>query len=230
MKTRSRFFCSAALASTLALGACTNTALESPVYLGVVISPRPASIPVGGTMVFTGTVSNNLSLPAWSVLDAAIASNVGTLTPDAGSPDAILYTAPATPPIYNSNLTGITQGTITLNAVVTDPPGSSEQVSNDAVTFVITAPSVTVNLTPLTATVSLGTTQQFFAYAVGNLNNTLVWQVNGITGGSTSVGTINTAGTYIAPGTMPMSGNTVKVSIYSAADPAKTASATINLQ
>jgi len=230
MNMRSRIICSAAIASTVALGACTNIALESPVYLGVVISPRPASIPVGGTMVFAGTVSNNLSVPAWSVLDAAVAGNVGTLTPVAGSPDAILYTAPATPPIYSSNLTGITQGTITLNATITDPPGSSEPVSNDAVTFVITAPSITVNLTPATATVSLGTTQQFFAYAVGNLNNTLVWQVNGVTGGSASVGTIGTAGTYFAPSTMPMSGNTVKITIYSVVDPTKTASAIVTLQ
>lgn len=232
MKTRSRFLCSAAIASTVALGACTNTAVESPVFLGVVISPRPTSIPVGGSVVFTGTVSNNLSLPSWSILDAALSSNVGTLTPVAGSHDSILYTAPATPPIYNSTLTGITQGTITLNAVVTDPPGSSEQVSNDAFTVVITAPSVTVNLTPLTATVPLSTTQQFFAYAVGNLNNTLTWQLsaNGIPSASGVLGTVNTAGTYVAPSAIPATGTSVTVTVISAADPTKTASATITLQ
>ena len=94
MKTRSRILCSAAIASAFALNACDNTIAGSPAYISVSISPRPSTIPVGGTMLFTGTVSNNLSLPQWSLLDASEANNPGTLTPVSGSPNEILYTAP----------------------------------------------------------------------------------------------------------------------------------------
>jgi len=230
MKTRSRILCLAAIASAFALNACNNTIAGSPAYIGVSISPRTSTIPVGGTMVFTGTVSNNLSLPQWSLLDASEANNPGTLTPVAGSPDEILYTAPPAPPIYTQTPTGITQGTVTLDVTVTPPAGTSTPVNPDTVSFVITAPSVTVALAPSQANVALSGTLQLIGYAVGNVNNTLTWQVNGVTGGSMSTtGTINPSGLYVAPTNMPMSGNTVTITIISQADPTKTASSVITL-
>jgi hypothetical protein len=231
MKTRSRILCSAAIASFFALNACDNTIAGNPVYIGVSISPRPTTIAVGGTMTFTATVSNNLSVPQWSLLDAAYANNPGTLTPVTGSPNEILYTAPSTPPIYAQTPTGITQGIVTLDLTTTPPAGTSTTVSPDAVSFVITAPSVTVGLAPATASVALGSTLQLIGYAVGNVNNTLIWQVNGVTGGSSSTtGTISaTTGLYVAPANMPMSGNTVTVTIVSQADPTKTVSCIITL-
>jgi hypothetical protein len=230
MKTRSRILGSVAIASAIALNACNNTIAVSPPYIGASISPRPVTIPVGGTMVFTGTVSNNLSLPQWSLLDAAEANNPGTLTPVAGSPNEILYTAPSTPPIYTQTPTGLTQGTVTLDVTVTPPPGTSPQISPDAVSFVITAPSVSVALTPPKANVALNSTLQLIGYAVGSVNNALTWQVNGVTGGSMSTGTINTSGLYVAPTSMPMSGNSITITIISQADPTKTASSAITLQ
>jgi hypothetical protein len=229
MRTRSTSVCLVAIAFAVALSGCNNSVTGSPIYLDVTISPRPASVPVGATVVFTGTVSNNLSLPQWTFLDASEVNSPGTLAPVAGSPDSIRYTAPATPPIYSVTPTGVTQGTITLNVAVSDPPGTSIPTTGDSITMVITAPSVTVNLAPLTATVGLGQTEQFLGYAVGNINNTLLWQVNGVTGGSVATGTINTAGTYTAPQNVPMTGNTVTITIISQADPTKTASATVTL-
>jgi hypothetical protein len=229
LRTRTTLFCTSTIGFAIALGGCNNTITGSPNYLSVIIAPRPASIPVGTSVVFTGTVSNNLSLPQWSLLDSAETSNPGTLTPVPGAPDSILYTAPPTPPVYTQTVTGITQGTVTLNVTVTDPPGTSTPITPDSITFVVTAPSVTVGLAPLTASVSLGGTQQFFGYAVGSLNNALTWEVNGIPGGSSAVGTINVGGTYVAPPTMPMSGSTVTITIVSQADPTKTMSATVTL-
>ena len=231
MGTRSRFLYSAAIASLAALLSCNNSATFPPVYLGVSVSPRPGTVAVGTSVVFTGTVTSNLILPQWSVLDGALTSNPGTLTPVSGATNQILYTAPPTPPIYSQTPTGITQGTVTVTANVTDPPGTSTPTSPDSVTFVITAPSITTGLTPATAIVALGATQQFFGYAVGNVNNALTWQLsaNGIPGGST-LGTINTQGTYVAPSAMPVTGNTVTVRVISQADPNKMASAVVTLQ
>ena len=230
MTTRTTSICLAAIAFAIALSGCNNTITTPPAYLSVSISPRPASVPVGATVVFAGTVSNNLSIPQWTFLDASEVANPGVLASVAGSPDAIQYTAPLTPPIYSVTPTGVTQGAVTLNATLTDPAGTSIPISGDTITFVITAPSVTVNLAPLTASVALGGSEQFIGYAVGSLNNTLTWQVNGVTGGSAATtGTINSAGTFVAPQNMPMSGNTVNITIISQADPTKTASATVTL-
>jgi hypothetical protein len=218
-----------AAALAFATVSCNNTIATSPEYLSVTISPRSAVVPVGTSVVFTGTSSNNLSLPQWTILDSAESANPGTLSAIAGSPDSILYTAPATPPTYTVTPTGVTQGSATLVASVNDPPGTSIPTTSDSVTFVVTAPAVTLSLAPLAATVGLGATQQFIGYAVGNVDNALTWQIDGVTGGSSSLGTINTAGTYVAPAAMPMSGNTVTLTILSQADPTKTLSATITL-
>jgi hypothetical protein len=225
-------FWSAGIAFAIALGGCNNSVMLSPNYLSVTISPRPGSVAAGASVTFSGTVSNSPSLPQWSIYDASAASNPGTLTPVSGSTDSILYTAPPSPPIYGQTSTGITQGSITLVAAVTDPQGTSIPISNDTVSFVITAPSVTVGLAPLTANVSLGGTVQFIGYAVGSLNNTLTWQLsaNGVPSTSGALGTIDSAGTYVAPSNTPISGNTVTVTIISQADPAKTLAATVTLQ
>ncbi len=126
------------IAATIVLIGCDNSVAISPVYLGVVISPQPGSIPVGGTVVFTGTVSNNLSL--------RLHSNRGH--PELGHAEGHDH----------------------------PPPGTSIPVDGDSLSFIMTAPSVTVSLAPLTASVALGGTPQFIGYAVGNLNNTLTWQ------------------------------------------------------
>jgi hypothetical protein len=146
-----------------------------------------------------------------------------------GSPNSILYTAPPSPPTYSQTPTGITQGSVTLDVSVADPPGTSIPLTSDAVTFVITSPNVAVILAPLAVSVPLGGTEQFFGYALGNVNNNLTWQVNGLTGGSTATGTINNAGTYVAPVNLPMSGNQITVTIISQADPTKSANAVISL-
>jgi hypothetical protein len=228
MRTRSTIFRSAGIAFAIALGGCNNFVMQSPNYISVTISPRPVNVAVGTTVTFIGTV-NNLSEPQWSIYDAAQANNPGTLSSISGSPNSILYTAPPTPPIYSQTVTGVTQGTVTLAATVSDPPGTSIPTSNDTISFVITAPTVTLGLAPLTISVPLNGTQQFIGYAVGNLDNTLTWQVNGVTGGSSTVGTINSAGTYVAPASMPVSGDTVTVTIISQAEPGNSLSATVTL-
>jgi hypothetical protein len=100
----------------------------------------------------------------------------------------------------------------------------------------VTAPSVTVGLSPATATVALNATKQFNGYAVGNVNGALNWQVNGITGGSTATGTIVSLSSfspgvyvYTAPSAMPMTGNTVTITVISQADPTQTASSVVTL-
>jgi hypothetical protein len=62
-------------------------------------------------------------------------------------------------------------------------------------------PSVTVS--PATANVQEGTQQQFAATVSNTSDNAVTWQVNGVTGGNTSVGTISATGLYTAPAVVP---------------------------
>jgi hypothetical protein len=205
----------------------------------VTLSPTVPSIMVNGTQTFTATTNNAPNYPVW-FLDNVIgfAPNTGPGTPNAGlistattdSP-TMTYTAPPTPPIYDATqiAAGAVQGSVTVQAFVSNSPTNVLSDASATQTFVITAPSITVGLSPATASVNLGGTQQFTGYAVGSVNNTLTWQVNGVAGGTSATGSITTAGLYTAPTAAPMTGNTVTIAAVAQADPTKSATSVVTL-
>jgi hypothetical protein len=153
---------------------------------------------------------------------------------DAGSPNSQLggntfvYTAPATPPIYFYPDPLIPAGTVKLRTL----DGFAIVETN----FAITAPSVTTGFyAPLSTSVALGSTLNINAYAVGSINNALTLQVNSVTGGSASSGTIAPFGNiygqyqYTAPTAMPMTGSTITLTVISQADPSKSSNLTLTL-
>jgi len=87
---------------------------------------------------------------------------------------------------------------------------------------------VTVIVQPPSANLFLGQTQQFQATVTGATNTTVTWQVNGVTGGTASTGTISAGGDYTAPETLP-SPATVTVTAVSNADGQATGSASVTL-
>jgi hypothetical protein len=223
----------ASLGVLLSLLAATSCGSSGPVSLfgdpniTISVAPQIASVPVNGTVTFTSTVANTSSTPGWYLngtfgVAGSLSTYGGTTT---------VYTAPPAPPIYNDGID--VNGTVTLTADVAETFISDATATQ---TFVITAPSVTTGITPLTATVPLNGTAQFTAYAVGNINNAVTVQVNGVTGGSTSAGTIvyepiqsPMVYLYTAPAAMPMTGNTVTITVISQADPTKTQTAIVTL-
>jgi DNA-binding beta-propeller fold protein YncE len=88
--------------------------------------------------------------------------------------------------------------------------------------------TVTVTISPTTATVKLGQTEQFTAAVTGNSNTTVTWAVNNVTGGNASIGTVTTAGFYTAP-TNAVNASSVSVTATSVADTSKSASATVTI-
>jgi hypothetical protein len=218
---------------TAVLTSCGGGSKYSYQNITISVSPHITSIPVGTTMTFTATVTNAPSSSVEWFLSGFAYANVGSPTTQLNEA-TFVYTAPPTPPIYTgAGAFTNTQGTVTLEAMFPD----LGMIISDNQTFVVTAPSVTVALSPATETVDLNATQQFTGYAVGNINNALTWQVNGVTGGSTANGTIaplanGLPGVYLytAPSAIPMTGNTVTLTVISQADPTKTASSTITLQ
>jgi hypothetical protein len=144
----------------------------------------------------------------------------GSITPSTGA--KVTYTAPATPPIYPTNFDPLMQGRVFLEANIAG-------AQTAAISFPITTSTVTTGLSPSTVTVPLGTTQQFYGYAVGAASNQVIWQLNGITEGSVELGTITTSGLYIAPEAPPPTGNSITLTLTSAADPTRQSTATITL-
>lgn len=84
-------------------------------------------------------------------------------------------------------------------------------------------PSATITVTPGTASVAAGATQQFTA-----AGGTVTWSVNGVAGGNSTVGTVSAAGLYTAPATVP-SGGKVTVTATSTASSTIKASATVTV-
>ncbi len=78
-----------------------------------------------------------------------------------------------------------------------------------------------------TANVEIGTTRQFSTY-VPLSPNTVVWSVNGINGGNTTIGTVTSTGLYQAPATAPVP-SIVKLRATSTAYPDKFGEATITI-
>jgi hypothetical protein len=93
----------------------------------------------------------------------------------------------------------------------------------------IVAPQpITITISPTTATVRVHQNRQFTATIHGTTNASATWKVNSIVGGNGIVGTISQSGVYRAPNSVP-SPAIVTVSATAAADPTKTATASVTI-
>ncbi len=84
--------------------------------------------------------------------------------------------------------------------------------------------TVSLNISPTSASVLLNQQKQFSATVSGSTNTQVSWQVNGVTGGSSAVGAIDANGLYTAPTVLPNPAS-VTISALSQADVTKSASA-----
>jgi hypothetical protein len=190
----------------------------------ITISPQTQSIPVNQTLVLTATT---VDIPGQVIWSLGLLSK-GALSATTGT--SVTYTAPSAPPVYG--FVG-TNGSDSITAFAQTTGGCEATATK---TLNISAPSVTVGLSPTTASVALGASAGFTGYAVGDpLYNGVIWQVNGATGGSAATGTIAplpigfNGATYTAPANIPMSGPTVTITMISQADPTKTQTAVVTL-
>jgi len=88
--------------------------------------------------------------------------------------------------------------------------------------------AVTLSIAPPSAGVRLGGSQQFTPSISGTSNTSVNWSVNGVPGGSPSVGTISATGLYQAPSSLPS--NTITVEAASVADSNATSSSAVTLE
>jgi Bacterial Ig-like domain (group 2) len=181
----------------------------------VIISPTSASVALGQSQQFVASVTgSSSSAVTWSV-DSISGGNssFGTISSTG------LYTAPASLP---------NPATFTITAASAQAPASSASAT------VTLTDGLQVNVAPTAASVPAGGAQVFTATVsgAGSLPTTVIWSVNGVTGGNSAIGTLfansNNSAVYTAPTIVP-NPPAVTVSATSTADSSKSGSATVTI-
>lgn len=121
------------------------------------------------------------------------------------------------------------QATITMGLTGASSAAPTSAGSSPCLAAISVPSPVTVTITPTSAAVvtGSGTTLAFSATVTKTLNTAVRWNVNGVSGGNASVGTISSNGVYTPPATA--SGGSVTVSAVSVADPTKSAQAQVSV-
>ena len=179
----------------------------------------PAAVMLGASSSYVATVTGTSNTAvSWSI-NGVLGGNT-----DFGTISATgLYTAPATAP---------QGGQVIIAATSVADPSVSE-----GMTITLTPPqapggngagsSVTLALSGA-ITVTLGTSAQYTATIAGSGNTGVTWSINGIAGGSSTLGTISARGLYTAPAKQPSSSK-VTITATSAADPSVSSSLVVSL-
>jgi hypothetical protein len=191
--------------------ASATVSFSATASVSVSLSPASASVQAGGSQRFTATVQNTSNTAVTWQVNGVTGGNTTNGTISTGGN----YTAP-------SNVS--TQRIVTVTAI---SQADTTKSATAQVTLTVPQP-VTVSVSPLSASLAAGATRQFTATVQNTSNTSVTWRVNGITGGSSSVGTISTSGSYRAPATVT-SQTVVTVTAVSQADTTKSASAQVTL-
>jgi len=85
-----------------------------------------------------------------------------------------------------------------------------------------------VNVAPVSVNAAVGGATVSFTATIKNGSGGVIWQVNGVAGGDSTVGTISPSGTYTSPATMPAS-STVTITAEAANDNAVSGTASVSL-
>ena len=199
---------SATAAATSAFPTAQNTA--GCVSTTVAVTPATVSLEVSGGYTFTAAVTNASNTAVTWQVNGTVGGNatLGTIS------TAGVYTAPASVP---------TPATLTVTAV------SAADTTKSASSQVTITPAIAISISPTSAVVPVASGKQTFSATVTNSTNTaVIWQVNGVTGGNSTVGTISNTGAYTAPSAVPSSA-TVTVTAISSADSNRSASAQVTV-
>jgi hypothetical protein len=231
--------------------AAVGTVDSGGVYTAPQILTAPPSVILTATSAADPSKSSSATITLTSSFSLAVA---GPLSVNAGSTAA--YSATFTP-AANSNpsrvifwsvagtgCAGAACGNISSSGAYAAPavapsPARVQIIatpqadpSKAASVFVAILPVVGVSISPSSATVALGAAEALHATVTGALDATVTWDVNGVVGGNSTVGSILNSQTdpndteYTAPQALPPGGS-VTVHARSNADPSVSATTTI---
>jgi uncharacterized protein (DUF1800 family) len=163
---------------------------------------------------------------------------VGTISVNATglhfAPGAVIYfgtTALTTTRVSSTQLTASgaalssQAGTVVITVRNPDPGG----ITSAGINALLSATGTTVNVTPPTAAVRAGITQQFSATVANNANTNVTWSVNGVPGGNFSLGFITSNGSYTAPPVVP-NPNSIQITATSVADTTASGNSAVTLE
>ncbi|MBI1749141.1 MAG: DUF4091 domain-containing protein [Acidobacteria bacterium] len=190
-----------------------GTITVPPAGLRLTLSPASASVAPGGQVQLNAVIQNATNPTLNWAVNGVPGGNltVGTISSTGA------YQAPTVAPTPN-----------TVTVTVTSQQDPTKSASS---LIVITTPPtpVSVSVSPATATLQTGSVTAFNALVTGTINTAVTWSVNGVPGGSATVGTITAAGVYTAPASVPAPA-TVSVTATSAADPTASGAASVTIQ
>ena len=201
--------------SGLANGSYTVTPTKS----GISFTPASQATTVNGGSV----TALNFAVQTWSLSgNLSPASNSAGATLTLGGAGSSTTTADTS---GNYTFSGLTNGTYSVTPSKSgysfSPPAQSSTINGAnvaGVNFTVSVTSgVTVSISPTSASVATGGTQQFTATVTGTTNTAVTW--------SATAGSASSSGLYTAPGTA----GTYTVTATSVTDSTKSASATVNV-
>jgi len=155
----------------------------------VTVTPNPVNVAVSTQEQFTATVTGTSNTSVTWQVNGVVGgtSTVGTISTTG------LFQAPATIP---------TPATVTITAI-SQADNTTSGTAQATIVAAGGAVAVTVSTSPAITEVYTTTTQTFIATVTGTTNTAVTWQVNGVTGGNATLGTIDTSGNYTAPAAVP---------------------------
>jgi hypothetical protein len=170
--------------------------------LVVSVNPKSYSLDAGMTETVSATVTHHTNTAlTWSMSGTGCTGAAcGTLDSNTG-----LFTAPALVP---------NPATVTVTATSVADPTKSD-------TCTMTLVPLLISVSPTTATLGGGQTRQFTATITHYANTTVTWSISGL-------GAVSNTGLYTAPAVVTNQ-TTATVKATSAADPTRSASATLTL-
>jgi hypothetical protein len=208
-------------------------------YFAPSVVPSPATVTVGAASTASPTSTGSASITVLplpsisSVSPSPVATGNFTLTVNgagfiSGSVVSFDGAALATSFVSSTQLkaTGNAPAAKASVPVVVNTPDG--EVSNASYVNVAAPSPVSITISPTTTTVRVSRTRQFTAKVQNSANTSVIWKVNGITGGNSTVGTITLSGVYRAPSAVPTPA-LVTVSATAAADQTRKVSAAVTV-
>ena len=223
--TNDRMTCGAGMAS--ASGAL-NAALRP-----IAAVKLPASVSAGMNVTLDASGSGAACKHTVASYQWASSDPAGHPNPATGSSTTVIAPASGT---FNVTLTvtddagKVDQATVSVSSTAATSSSPATAGTTACLTAISVPSGVTVSVSPPTGSLRAGSgTTETLTATVGNTVNTQVnWQVDTVTGGNATVGTISTSGVYTVPATVP-SPATVTITAVSVADPTRSGSATITI-
>jgi len=160
--------------------------------------------------------------PAGHPVNPATGSSTTVIAPASGSFNVTLT--------VTDDAGKVDQATVIVSSTAATSSAPATAGTTACLTAISVPSGVTVSVAPPTGSLQAGSgTTETLTATVGNTVNTQVtWEVDTVTGGNATVGTISTGGVYTVPATVP-SPATVTITAVSVADPTRSGLATITI-